>query len=94
MTSVTSSVGFYDVAMDAPSPLSSSDRERLEDVANSLRELGEICDDLALDLLRTAAERGGERPLEEKRLSQARRSIEKAMHILDGLVDESSAVDE
>jgi hypothetical protein len=50
--------------------------ERLDAVAEELA-------DLAIDVLRAALERGdGVRPAEEKRLTQARRAVEKAAHLL------------
>jgi len=52
--------------------------ERLEAIAEELA-------DLALDELRVALERGDvTRPPAEKRLTQARRAVEKASHLLRG----------
>ena len=64
-------------------------RERLEAVSEDLA-------DLALERLRAAVDAGGtEVPDDEKRLTRARRALEKAIHILreaehstDGEVDE------
>ena len=55
--------------------------DRLEAVAADL-------DDLAFDLLRRAVADGEvERPADDKRLMQARRAIEKAVHLLRSLDD-------
>ena len=52
-------------------------RERLEGIAEELA-------DLAIIRLRESIDAGGsELPVDEKRLTRARRSVEKAIHILD-----------
>ena len=56
---------------------------RREDLADRLDVIAEELSDLALDSLRAALERGdSSRPAEEKRLTQARRAVEKAAHLL------------
>lgn len=60
--------------------------ERLEQIAADL-------DDRSFDLLRAAsAERSG-RPLDDRRLMQARRAIDKAIHVLRGPVDDEPPID-
>lgn len=55
-----------------------------------LISIGEEIDDLAMDRLREAVERGEDSvPASEKKLAQARRAIEKATHLVGALVDES-----
>ena len=56
--------------------LSNADRAQAETIAERLRDIGEQLDDLALSVLRDAAESGSERPVADKRLTQARRSVE------------------
>jgi hypothetical protein len=56
---------------------------REEALADRLDAIADELSDLALDVLRDAVERGEQtRPAEEKRLSQARRAVEKASHLL------------
>ena len=56
---------------------------RQDELAERLDAIAEELSDLALDVLRQAVERGdAARPAEEKRLSQARRAVEKAAHLL------------
>jgi hypothetical protein len=56
---------------------------RQEELAERLDAIAEELSDLALDVLRQAVDRGdAARPAEEKRISQARRSVEKAAHLL------------
>ena len=57
--------------------LSNADRAQAETIAERLRDIGEQLDDLALSVLRDAAESGSERPVADKRLTQARRSVRK-----------------
>ena len=60
-----------------------TDAERLEATADRLDAIAEELADLALDALRTALDRGeSNRPAEERRLTQARRAVEKAAHLL------------
>lgn len=65
--------------------LSIEDRGRAETIAERLRDIGEQLDDLALSVLRDAAEAGTDRPVADKRLTQARRSVEKAAYVLESL---------
>lgn len=59
--------------------------DRHEELADRLDVIAEELSDLALDSLRAALERGdSSRPAEEKRLTQARRAVEKAAHLLRG----------
>src|SRR5207344_1908470 len=56
---------------------------RRDELADRLDVIAEELSDLALDSLRAALERGdSSRPVEEKRLTQARRAVEKAAHLL------------
>ena len=56
---------------------------RQAELAERLDAIAEELSDLALDVLRQAVDRGdAARPTEEKRLSQARRAVEKAAHLL------------
>jgi len=65
--------------------LSNADSAQAATIAERLRDIGEQLDDLALSVLREAAESGSERPVADKRLTQARRSVEKAAHVLESL---------
>ena len=57
--------------------------DRRDELADRLDVIAEELSDLALDSLRAALERGdSSRPAEEKRLTQARRAVEKAAHLL------------
>jgi len=57
--------------------------DRLAELVSSLRGLIASIDDLQFDLLREASSRKMDRPPLDKTLSQARRSLEKAAHLLD-----------
>ncbi|MEE3069391.1 MAG: hypothetical protein VX322_08685 [Actinomycetota bacterium] len=65
--------------------LSNTDRAQAGTIAERLRDIGEQLDDLALSVLRNAAEAGTERPVADTRLTQARRSVEKAAYVLESL---------
>jgi hypothetical protein len=57
-----------------------------EQLASALDDIAEQLDELAFDRLRVAAADGEtERPRTDKRLTQARRAVEKAAHILRDL---------
>jgi len=57
---------------------------RLTEVADELRRLVAELDDLAFDeLQRAAAERRSERPESDRIITRARRSLEKAIQLLD-----------
>lgn len=59
--------------------------DRVEEIRRQLEDLGEQLADVALDLLREAAESGDtDLVTEEKRLTRARRSVEKAVTLLGG----------
>jgi len=60
--------------------------DRRDSLADRLDVIAEELSDLAMESLRDALERGdADRPVEERRLTQARRSVEKAAHLLRGL---------
>ena len=65
--------------------LSDADRAQAGTIAERLRDIGEQLDDLVLSVLRDAAEARTERPVADKRLTQARRSVEKAAYVLESL---------
>jgi len=66
--------------------MATSRGDRREGLAARLDVIAEELSDLAMDSLRDALERGDpDRPVEERRLTQARRSVEKAAHLLRGL---------
>lgn len=55
-----------------------------EHIRTQLEHIAEQLDDLAMSVLRDAVEDGAtSRPEEEKKLTRARRSVEKAISILD-----------
>lgn len=55
-----------------------------DDLADRLAEIGADLDDRAFTLLREAAAEGKGRPADDKRLTQARRAVEKAERLLRG----------
>ena len=57
--------------------------ERLIDIASRLRDVASSLDDVMFDVLREASRRREGRPAIDKTLSQARRAIDKAAHLLD-----------
>ena len=57
--------------------------ERLNDIASRLRDVTSSLDDVMLDVLREASRKREGRPALDKTLSQARRAIDKAVHLLD-----------
>lgn len=59
-----------------------------DDLADRLDEITAELDDRAFSLLREAAAARSGRPVEDKRLTQARRAIEKAAHLLRAIGDE------
>jgi hypothetical protein len=68
--------------------------DRRDGLADRLDVIAEELSDLAMDSLRDALERGdADRPVEERRLTQARRSVEKAAHLLRGLTDAGTGAD-
>ena len=55
-----------------------------DDIRARLERISEELSDLAISRLRDSIEQGGaELPVDEKRLHRARRSVDKAVHILD-----------
>lgn len=66
----------------------SGDVERLNDLADRLRDVAESLDDLMYDLLRAARAGGADaRPTSDRSLVQARRAIEKAEHLVRRTAD-------
>jgi hypothetical protein len=63
---------------------------RYDDLIERLRGIVEDLDQITFDQLREASSEGRARPADDKRLTQSRRAVEKAIHLLRG----SSAVDE
>ena len=67
--------------------------ERFDEIAERLDAIADEIAEAAIDELRAAVQRGdGKRPAMEKRLTQSRRAVEKAAHVLrtlDGDHDES-----
>ena len=56
---------------------------RLNDIASRLRDAASSLDDVMFDVLREASRRREGRPAIDKTLSQARRAIDKAVHLLN-----------
>ncbi len=67
---------------DESDELDPRQRERLDQIASDLREVVSRLDDVQFDVLREASARRRGRPAIDKTLSQARRSIEKAIHLI------------
>ncbi|MEL7155150.1 MAG: hypothetical protein AAFN30_00970 [Actinomycetota bacterium] len=58
--------------------------DRVDDIRGQLESLGEQLAELAIDVLRQAVDEGAtSRPPLEKKLTQARRAVEKAARALD-----------
>lgn len=57
--------------------------ERLNDIASQLRDAASSLDDVMFDVLREASRRREGRPAIDKTLTQARRAIDKAVHLLN-----------
>ena len=55
-----------------------------DDLAEQLDAIAAELDDRAFELLREAAAERSGRPSDDKRLTQARRAVEKAAHLLRG----------
>ena len=63
--------------------------DRFGPLADRLEDINEELDEMMFDLLREASAAGAtERPRADKRLSQVRRSIDKAAHLLRQLEQE------
>jgi hypothetical protein len=63
---------------------------RYDDLIDRLQLAVDDLDQITFDQLREASAEGRGRPVDDKRLTQARRAIEKAIHLLRG----ASGVDE
>ena len=57
--------------------------ERLNDISSRLRDVAASLDDVMFDVLREASRKREGRPALDTTLSQARRAIDKAVHLLD-----------
>ena len=57
--------------------------QRLNGIVSQLRDAVSSLDDVMFDVLREASRRREGRPALDKTLSQARRAIDKAVHLLD-----------
>lgn len=69
----------------------SRDMESLETLAEQLDAISEQIAEVALDELKAALRRGEQkRPSTERALTQARRAVEKAAHLLRNVRDESN----
>lgn len=68
--------------------------QRSADIAGRLRSVIEAVDDLTFDLLRQASRDGRGRPVADKKLLQIRRSLDKALHLLEGFEHRSEPEDE
>lgn len=58
-----------------------------DDLADRLEQIVAELDERSFDLLREAAAERTGRPADDKRLTQARRAVEKAAHLLRGRHD-------
>lgn len=64
---------------------------RTDEIAERLSAISDEIADLAIDSIREALRSGAtSRPAAEKRLTQARRAVEKAAHLLRGVEDETA----
>lgn len=64
--------------------------EQFGDIVSRLESISESLGERAFDLLREAVASGsGHRPPEEKVIAQARRAVDKAVHLLSGLTSTS-----
>jgi len=60
--------------------------EQFDDIVSQLESISETLGERTFDLLREAvASKSGHRPPEEKTITQARRAVDKAIHLLSGL---------
>ena len=59
--------------------------DRLETMADRLRAIADDLDEVMFDELRQAAAAGRRRPEEDRTLMAVRRSVDKAIRLLDGL---------
>lgn len=58
--------------------------ERVDELVAQLRDIEETLRDLAYDQLSAAADGDAQAAADEKRLQQARRAVERAIHALGG----------
>ncbi|MBK5333130.1 MAG: hypothetical protein JJD93_14235 [Ilumatobacteraceae bacterium] len=65
---------------------------RYDDLVDRLQVVADDLDQITFDQLREASAEGRGRPVDDKRLTQARRAVEKAIHLLRA--NSGSAVDE
>jgi hypothetical protein len=63
---------------------------RYDELVDRLQLVADDLDQITFDQLREASAEGRGRPVDDKRLTQARRAIEKAIHLLRG----SAGIDE
>ena len=63
---------------------------RYDELVERLQVVADDLDQVIFDQLREASADGRARPADDKRLTQARRAVEKAIHLLHG----TSAIDE
>ena len=63
---------------------------RYEDLVDRLQVVVDDLDQITFDQLREASAQGQGRPIDDRRLTQARRAVEKAIHLLS----DRSVVDE
>lgn len=68
---------------DSQDDIDDGQRDRLRQIVSALREIVSRLDDVHFDILREASSKRTGRPAIDKPLSQARRSVEKAIHLLD-----------
>ena len=57
---------------------------RYDDLVSRLQIIADDLDQITFDQLREASAEGRGRPVDDKRLTQARREVEKAIHLLGG----------
>lgn len=68
--------------------------DRTDDIVDRLSSISEEIADLAIDAIRQALRSGkGGRPASEKQLTQARRAVEKAIHVLRSVREDEESVD-
>jgi hypothetical protein len=56
---------------------------RLSEIASDIASISERLDEISFDVLREASAEGRGRPEVDKTLTQARRALEKARHLLE-----------
>jgi len=62
--------------------INASTRRRLAEIAAQLESISASLDEISFDVLREASERKSARPDIDRTITQARRAIEKAAHLL------------